>query len=266
MHETLTGTTIDGGPDSPDATSVDILQDFQRHMFLEIPPPHVFLEREAAIGAYRVELPPPQLSEIIMKCLAKDVDERYSTTDALKYDLNRLAQVIRARGDLSKLQVGEVDRISRYKPPKTLIGRDDLVKELDQALTECSALADSETWSTKVMTVYGQSGSGKTRLLQEWSQKLEHQGLGRTFLISYSKEDEHITRPLSSFTQIFDSLLERVLTDGKENVEEWRKKIYDILGGHLDVFLKLLSPSSQRLLAPNRREKQADSIDVSTNR
>jgi serine/threonine protein kinase len=263
MYEILTGTTIDGGPDSPDITSVDILQDFQRHMLLEIPPPHVYLEREAAVGAYEVELPPTQLSEIVMKCLAKDTDERYSTIDALKYDLGRLGQVIRARGDLSKLQIGEVDRISRYKVPKVLIGRQEQVKELDKALSECSALADSETWSTKVMTVYGLSGSGKTRLLQEWSQKLESQGLGKTYMISYAKEDEHISRPLSSFTQIFDSLLERVLADAKEDADDWRKRIYSILGGHLDLFIKLLSPSSQRLLAPDRREKKPESIDWS---
>lgn len=264
MYEILTGTTIDGGPDSPDITSVDVLQDFQRHMLLEIPPPHIYLEREAAIGAYTVELPPPQLSEIVMKCLAKNTEERYSSTDSLKYDLARLAQVIRARGDLSKLQIGEVDRISRYRTPKVLIGREEQVKELDAALSECSALADSETWATRVMTVYGQSGSGKTRLLQEWTQKLEQRGEGKKYLISYAKEDEHITRPLSSFTQIFDSLLERVLTDAKEDVDDWRKRIYAILGGHLDLFLKLLSPSSQRLLAPDRRERKPESIDVST--
>ena len=262
MYEILTGTTIDGGPDSPDITSVDILQDFQRHMFLEIPPPHVFLEREAAMGAHTVELPPTQLSDIVMKCLAKDTEERYSTTEALTYDLGRLAQVIRAQGDLSKLQIGEVDRISRYKVPKTLIGRQEQLKELDTALSECSALADSETWSTRVMTVYGLSGSGKTRLLQEWSQTLEKKGLGKTYMISYAKEDEHITRPLSSFTQIFDSLLERVLADAKEDADEWRKRIYAILGGHLDLFIRLLSPSSQRLLAPDRREKKPESIDV----
>jgi serine/threonine protein kinase len=263
MYEILTGTTIDGGPDSPDITSVDVLQDFQRHMLLEIPPPHTFLEREAAIGAYNVELPPTQLSDIVMRCLAKNTEERYSSTDALRYDLARLAQVIRARGDLSKLQIGEVDRFSRYRVPKVLVGRDEQVKELDKALAECSALADSETWATKVLTVYGQSGSGKTRLLQEWSHKLEKNGLGKEYLVSYAKEDEHITRPLSSFTQIFDSLLERVLTDANEDVDDWRKRIYAILGGHLDLFLKLLSPSSQRLLAPDRREKKPESIDVS---
>jgi len=263
MYEILTGTTIDGGPDSPDITTVDILQDFQRHMLLEIPPPHVYLEREAAIGAYTVQLPPTQLSEIVMKCLAKDTDERYSSIDALKYDLGRLAQVIRARGDLSKLQVGEVDRISRYRVPKDLVGRQEQLKELDKALLECSALADSETWSTKVMAVYGLSGSGKTRLLQDWAQKLEQKGLGKTYMMSYAKEDEHITRPLSSFTQIFDSLLERVLADANEDADDWRKRIYSILGGHLDLFIKLLSPGSQRLLAPDRREKKPESMDWS---
>jgi hypothetical protein len=199
-----------------------------------------------------------------MKCLAKDTEDRYGTVDALKYDLTRLSQVIRAKGDLAKLIIGEIDRISRYKPPKELIAREAQTEELDKALADCSANADSETWNTKVLTVYGQSGSGKTRLLQDWTQKLESKGHGKTFLISYSKEDEHITRPLSSFTQIFDSLLERILTDAKEDVDDWRKRIYSILGGHLDVFLKLLAPSTQRLLAPDRKEKQAESVDVSS--
>lgn len=264
MYEVVTGCTIDGGPETPDIMTIDVLQDFQRHVLLEVPPPHELMAREASIGDYKANLPPTELSAIIMKSIAKDTDERYGSIDAMAYDLTRLGQILRAKGDLSKFQVGEVDRISRFAPPQGLIHRDDELAALDRSLREAAALADSDAWSSKGITVYGQSGVGKTRVLQEWARSLEAQGEGRKYLISYSKVDEHINRPLASFTQLFDALLERVFTDAREAVEQWRARIRDVLGHQLDAFLRLLSPSSQRLLAPDRGVKRADSIEVSS--
>jgi serine/threonine protein kinase len=263
FYEVLTGTTIDGGPDTPDVMTIDVLQDFQRHVLLDVPPPDEVLAREAELGSYRVELPPSQLSAIIMKCIAKNTEDRYASVEALCYDLNRLRQVVRAHGDLSKFIVGEVDRLSRFALPAEVVYRSEETATLNNALKEAATLAGSGAWSSKGLTVYGQSGAGKTRVLLEWTRSLERQGDGRKYLLSYAKVDEHINRPLTSFTQLFDALLERVLTDGREEVETWRQRIHDLLGSQMDAFLRLLSPSSQRLLAPNRAVKRTDSIDVS---
>lgn len=263
FYEVLTGTTIDGGPDTPDVMTIDVLQDFQRHVLLVVAPPEEILAREAELGSYRVELPPSQLSAIIMKCIAKNTDDRYASVDAMSYDLNRLGQVIRAHGDLSKFQVGEVDRISRFALPSQVIHRTEEIGILNNALQEAAQLAGSEAWSSKGLTVYGLSGAGKTRVLLEWAQSLDGRGEGRDYLLSYAKVDEHINRPLTSFTQLFDALVERLLTDGREDVDSWRQRIHDCLGSQMDTFLTLLSPTSQRLLAPDRVIKRTDSIEVS---
>lgn len=263
FYEVLTGTTIDGGPDTPDVMTIDVLQDFQRHVLLVVPPPEEILAREARLGSYRVELPPSQLSAIIMKCIAKNTDDRYASIDALYYDLNRLGQVIRAYGDLSKFQIGEVDRISRFALPSQVVHRTEETETLNRALQEASQLAGTETWSSKGLTIYGLSGAGKTRVLLDWAHSLEGRGEGRKYLVSYAKVDEHINRPLTSFTQLFDALVERILTDGREEVDSWRQRIHDLLGSQMDTFLRLLSPTSQRLLAPNRAVKRTDSIEVS---
>lgn len=267
MYEILTGTTIDGGPETPDIMTIDVLQDFQRHVLLEVPTPHEMLLREANMGSYTAELPPVQLSTIIMKCIAKDVEDRYGSIDALCYDLARLGQVIRNNGDLSKFQIGVVDRISRFALPAGMLHRSEEFQSLNKTLDDAAALADTEVWSSKTVMMYGLSGAGKSRVLLEWIRQLEAQGEGRKYLVSYAKVDEHINRPLASFTQLFDALLERIFADGKEDVEEWRRRINELLDTHLDTFLRLLSPSSQRLLAPERRvTKQTDTIEVSTHR
>jgi hypothetical protein len=55
-------------------------------------------------------------------------------------------------------------------------------------------------------------------------------------------------KPLASFVQIFESLLDRVLTDPKEDPKEWNKKIRYALGHQFSVFHSLLSSDIRKLV------------------
>ena len=84
-----------------------------------------------------------------------------------------------------------------------------------------------------------------------WISEVEALGDGQRCLVGIAKLDEHIEKPLSSFIQIFQSLLDRVLTDPKEDAKDWNKKIRDVLGHPFSVFhfsalaMKLIFSSAQ---------------------
>ncbi|KLT44142.1 hypothetical protein CC85DRAFT_32503 [Cutaneotrichosporon oleaginosum] len=242
-YELLTGTTVDGGPDSPDLTDIDFLADVHRHITNEIIPPHDYLQRVVALGA-TVEPPPRQLSDIIMLALAKDPEDRYQNLDTLAYDLRKLSQICRANGDLAKFAVGEVDHMSRFSLPATVIERNAELEALDVAF---AAVANGNA-SSRVLNIWGQSGNGKSRLVDEWSAKLEADDFGTKCLVGHAKPDEHIRKPLTSFVQIFQSLLDRVLTDPREDGKEWLDRIKTALAGRWPFFVSLLSVESRRLL------------------
>lgn len=258
-YELLAGTTVDGGPDSPDLTDIDFLADVHRHITTDIIPPHEYLDRVVELGATGLDLPPKQLSDIIMLALAKDPEDRYQNLDTLAYDLRKLAQICRANGDLTKFAVGEVDRMSRFSLPSTVIERGPELEALDIAF---SAVANGNA-SSRVVNVWGQSGNGKSRLVDEWAAKLEADNFGSKCLVGHAKPDEHIRKPLTSFVQIFQSLLDRVLTDPREDGKKWLDRIKTTLSGRWPFFVSLLSVESRRLLNEEDTSSLTPKIEVS---
>lgn len=132
-YELLTGSTIDGGHDSPEAADIALLIDIHRHLTIDIIPPSDYLRREAAIGAFKPAMPPSQLSDIIMKCLEKNIDERYSSFDSLAYASPGSLRFAGRAVDLDKFTVSEVDHWSRFALPRKPIHREAEIEALDRA-------------------------------------------------------------------------------------------------------------------------------------
>lgn len=257
-YELVTGTTIDGGPDWPDLTDIDLLADIHRHVTTEIISPNDYLVQIQDVSSHKLCMPPKQLSDIIMMALAKDPEDRYHCLDSLSYDLRKLSQICRVNGDLSKFSVGEVDRISRFNLPATVIEREQELKALDLAF---SAVADGNA-SNRVVSVWGQSGNGKTRLVEEWAAKLEVTECGLKCLIGRGKQDEQAKQPLSSFIEVFQSLLDRVLTDPREDPKVWIEHVRTALGTQWSFFVSLLSTESRRLIGEDTNTLHPPAVKV----
>jgi hypothetical protein len=243
-YELTTGRTIDGSPDAPDLSDVDLLADIHRHVTNQVTPPAEYLEQIAKASVAPLDLPPRQLSDIIMLALAKDPEDRYHSLEPLAYDLRKLSQIYRAHGDLSKFKVGEVDRMSRFNLPPQVIERGPELEKLDNAFKTVL----EGTASSRIVAVWGQSGSGKSRLVNDWANALESSDSGNRCLVGYAMSDEHVKAPLSSFVQIIQSLLDRVLTDIREDPKAWLERIRDALGTQWRFFVSLLSPDARRLI------------------
>lgn len=257
-YELVTGTTIDGGPDSPDLTDIDLLADIHRHVTTEITTPNDYLENIQRGSSYEIYMPPKQLSDIIMLALAKDPEDRYHCLDSLAYDLRKLSQVCRVNGDLGKFSVGEVDRMSRFSLPATVIERGPELKALEMAF---ASVADGFA-SNRVVSVWGSSGSGKTRLVEDWAMNLEVSDHGSKCIIGRAKQDENVKKPLASFVEIFQSLLDRVLTDPREDAKVWIEKIRTTLGSQWSFFVSLLSTESRRLIGEGNSSVHPPAVEV----
>jgi serine/threonine protein kinase len=253
MYEMLTGTTIDGGPDSPEEAEVDVLIDFHRHVTMKIMPPLDWLKREARLGSILPALPPRQLSDIVMRCLGKGSEERYSSLDSLEYDLNKLGRICIAHGDLSKFKVGEVDDLARFTLPARIIHRDGQLEALSKALSSVVTRAngsamDKDCITTRIVNVSGVSGSGKSRIVRQFVQDAESPNAAHPVVVAWAKLEESIHPPLTSFTQIFTALLDRFLADPNEDVKEWNVKIRETLGPRFQSFISLIPTDYWRML------------------
>jgi serine/threonine protein kinase len=191
-YELLTGRTTEGSPNTPD--QIDVLADVHRHVTAETASPwNLFRHQDIVPGASdlsKIVTPPKALSDIVMRCLAIDVADRYGAWVGVLYDLRRFQQICLNPGaDLSKFQAGKVDSMSRFKLPQQLIDRqresealDQVFQGMEQAIAAQASLKRSartlfDRKSVQVVTLYGVSGSGKSVMAQRWAATKEAQCL-----------------------------------------------------------------------------------------
>jgi diguanylate cyclase (GGDEF)-like protein len=96
---------------------------------------------------------PPLLSDIIMRLLAKDPDQRYQSGEGLAWDLSRM------RSGETDFPLGARDFPMRLSPPAQLVGREAPLSALS------GAFAASVSGDRGVVLVTGPPGVGKTALI-----------------------------------------------------------------------------------------------------
>jgi hypothetical protein len=215
--------------------SVDPLSDVHRHVTTDFPS---LLERMSCLSRRSA---PQHLIDIVHICLAKNADIRYPTMAALSSDLRMLIRELSFSADLD-FQPGEISELSRFSLPMRPLNCADHLGLLDEAHAALVQSRFTATDPRRVFTVYGLSGSGKSCLVDFWT------NFGIVALIGRAKLDERLNSPMSSFIQTFESLLAALLLDPTEDPEIWRNQIRSSLGGQYPSLLALLSQDSRRLL------------------
>ena len=106
---------------------------------------------------------PPVLSDIILRLLEKEPDDRYQSADGLLYDLQRVAAA-RIGTPAEPLDLGERDAPLRPMPPSRLVERDVAVATLTDAFEQARA------GRCRGVLVSGSAGVGKTALANQLRQ------------------------------------------------------------------------------------------------
>ncbi|MEO1430146.1 MAG: hypothetical protein AAFV71_13985 [Cyanobacteria bacterium J06633_8] len=83
-----------------------------------------------SVGNERGEEIPQVISDIVMKLMAKNADDRYQSGLELKHDLETCLSQIKETRTVSRFQVAQRDICERFIIPDKLYGRDKQVKQL----------------------------------------------------------------------------------------------------------------------------------------
>lgn len=192
---------------------------FEGHDPLELV--HAHVARQPTAPRERVSSLPQALSDIVMKCLAKNPEDRYQSAWGLQADLGRCHRLWEASEEFAPFELGTDDRWARLTVSRKLYGRSEPLSALDAAL-ERAAQGAAEVW-----IVQGAEGSGKTAFLQEARRRLWQRTpfiVGGSFLPSSQN---------TPYAALFEGLGEFLLTllDGsEEQVSGWRARLQGALG------------------------------------
>ncbi|HSB55718.1 MAG TPA: protein kinase, partial [Gemmatimonadales bacterium] len=114
---------------------------------------------------------PLLLSDLVVRLLAKNAEDRYQSAEGVEADLFRAEQSWHAAGTIEPFSLAQDDLRDRFTIPQRLYGRETQVARLLEAFERTTQ------GRTELVLVSGYSGIGKTALIQETYRALaRHRG------------------------------------------------------------------------------------------
>ena len=220
--------------------SSDVLELIHDHIARQPRPPH---EIEPVI--------PGPVSDIVLRLLAKNAEDRYQTAHGLLADLKSCFDQWQRKGRIEPFELGGDDFTGRLQIPQKLYGRQAEIEHLqtilDRAVTE----------QAQLLLVAGYSGVGKTSLVHE----IQKDVIAKQGIYIEGKFDQlQRTLPYSAWEQAFTQLVDNWLAESETSLAGWRDSILDALGDHGQVLIDII-PALERVIGPQPDVPQLGGIE-----
>jgi predicted ATPase/signal transduction histidine kinase/CheY-like chemotaxis protein len=175
---------------------------------------------------------PPIVSDIVMKLMAKNVEDRYQSAFGVKADLEECQLQFAKTAHIEFFQIAQNDFSGKLQIPQKLYGREYEVNTLLQAFERVSQ------GFGEMMLVAGYSGVGKTALVHEVHKPMtEKHGY-----FAAGKFDQYQRNiPYSALSQAFNEFCNYLLTDSAEELNRWRAKILNAVGNNGQLLIDVMS-------------------------
>jgi predicted ATPase/C4-dicarboxylate-specific signal transduction histidine kinase len=172
---------------------------------------------------------PLSLSDLILKLLSKNAEDRYHSTKGLLDDLSLALELLKESKPIEFIP-GEKESKSIFIIPQKLYGREAEVSFLLEAFNRTAESPfkkyDKESeepyGGVKLVLIGGYSGVGKTALINEVHKPILEK---RGNFISGKFDQFKRNIPYYSLIQAFTGLIRQILTEKEENINVWKEKI-----------------------------------------
>ncbi|MEO5726475.1 MAG: AAA family ATPase, partial [Byssovorax sp.] len=207
--------------------ATDPLELMHAHMAVKpVPPSELNLET------------PDALSDITMKLLSKNAEDRYHGAEGLKADLEECRRLWESSGQIRSFSPGEYDRSDLLQIHQKLYGREEDIRRL------IASFDDVLRGERSIVLVSGYSGIGKSSLVQEILKPLARE---KGYYISGKYDQYNRDTPYSAVVQAFDALVRQLLSECEERITRWRGAILDALGSNGQIICDVL-PSLKHII------------------
>lgn len=174
---------------------------------------------------------PKQISNIIMKLVAKSPDDRYGTAYGLKQDLQHCLKFYSESEEVPSFDLGKEDRIETFHLSQKLYGREKQLAELSVA---CERI---NNYGKEVYLLSGPSGIGKSSLVNELQKNMVQQKIN----FAYGKYEKHQGDiPYSAFILALRDLVKKVLHENMKEIENIRTDILKALGRNGQIITNVI--------------------------
>lgn len=183
---------------------------------------------------------PITISQIIMRLIAKNAEDRYQSIIGLMSDLEECYKQLDSGGFISPFQIGMNDKMDAFVIPEKIYGRDSDIKSLFNEFEQ------TMQGYTNLVFICGSPGIGKTFLINEIQKPLiEKKG----YFINGKFDQYKRNIPYHAFIQAFQELVRQILTESEQRILKWKNDLLSILGNNGNVIIDII-PELELIIGP----------------
>lgn len=205
-------------------------------------PPFVFRDAMELVHAHLVRIPTPPneinpdlptvISDIVLKLLEKNAEDRYQSASGILYDLLECRKRLDESGHIESFPPATQDVMSSFQLPQKLYGRESEVEQLTQTFNR---VVDSGTCALSLIT--GQSGVGKTSIVQELFKPIT---LKRAYFIRGKFEQHRRDVPYFALIQAFERYIKILLSESEESLGLWKETFISASGTNAAIIADII--------------------------
>ena len=174
---------------------------------------------------YRPDLP-KDFEAVLLKCLKKNKDERFSHIDQIEdalFDVEETRIEFLQGLDASDSTAEELSEVMELQTPNEIYGREDVLLKLQHSF---SMVNSGSFWAS---IIFGPSGIGKSQLIHSFMSTLDAE---QCYKVSGKFEQLSDPKPYSALIFAFEKIIQQLQFGEKEKLDQWKEQFKDSLSGN----------------------------------
>jgi serine/threonine protein kinase len=192
---------------------------------------------------------PKPVSEIVLKLMAKNAEDRYQSAGGIKADLECCANQLTKTGQIDGIQLGLQDFSDRFQIPQKLYGREVEIEALLAAFNRVAEIENvseahrpenitgNSQFKVEMMLVSGYAGVGKSALVQELYKPIAAK---RGYFLSGKFDQFQRNIPYSAIVNALQKLVQQLLSEPADQVKQWRSRLLTTLGSNGQIIIGMI--------------------------
>lgn len=181
---------------------------------------------------------PVVMSDLVMKLLAKNPEDRYQSAGGLLADLRECLRRLLVTGRVEPFELGRHEEVRTLRPSSRLYGRD---AELARLIDE---FEQARAGAARVLLVSGYSGVGKSAFVSQLQVVAAERG-GRFIAGKFEQFGRAV--PYAALGQALGRLFRQILAESEQSLAAWRQRLLGALGINGRLITDLV-PELQRVI------------------